>query len=763
MKFPPTIVVLIAVTACSSDPGGRDLGATGSGGADGGAGTGGTTECVVGTESCACTTRGACDLGLMCRFSVCVDAMNVGPDASVDSGLAGAPNEDAGSNGGSTGSGGRGGSSQDASAGSGGSSMGGSAGTGSLDASFPDADAGQDSAPPSCPPGLGDCDNSGSCETDLTSDPFNCTICGIVCPAGFDSTQFPLCDNNLCKLGCEAGTEECSGNLLDGCEDILSDPLNCGSCGNQCAGNETCQNGSCTSVICGPGTANCDGDTVCETTLGTLSDCLGCGDSCSGAPNSDPVCTGTGCDIACQSGFDDCTGTPGCESDLADPITCGSCGVQCSSVGGTATCTSGTCGIICDSGKADCTSGPGCETTLGTLSDCLGCGDSCPAAPANATSVCLGSGCGFTCNATWGNCDGNDGNGCEHDINNDPLNCGACGKSCYGGTCNSGVCSQDVTPLYETTTLAPAQIALDATHVYWTDMIADTVNRVPKAGGSIEVIATGEDNPRAIEVSGGFVYWANDAVSAANQKIKRAPVTGGAASTIGSPTTVKSARFAGIDVDSTHVYWLDGDVDDEGCFCSTDQTTEVKRAPIGGGTTETIATAAGLFVSGLTLGASNVYLAAWGNWNSLWAYSDRGAITWLPKSGGVGANVTDLPLTTQPTSVINNGTYIFWNGAPSSTNGLNPDGLQRVPTGTTPNPATELYGLIANVKTPLAADSSFVYFMGNATPKKIQKVSVNGGAVTDVVIGQPVIILDIEIDSTHVYWINQRSIFKAPK
>jgi len=53
------------------------------------------------------------------------------------------------------------------------------------------------------------------------------------------------------------------------------------------------------------------------------------------------------------------------------------------------------------------------------------------------------------------------------------------------------------------------QLAVDATHVYWSDDHGDRIRRVPIAGGTTEDVAT-EVGPRAIAMDDRFVYWSGD-------------------------------------------------------------------------------------------------------------------------------------------------------------------------------------------------------------------------------------------------------------
>jgi hypothetical protein len=56
---------------------------------------------------------------------------------------------------------------------------------------------------------------------------------------------------------------------------------------------------------------------------------------------------------------------------------------------------------------------------------------------------------------------------------------------------------------------AAVSIALDETHVYWTDFVADTVMRRAKSGGAVETLATSQDGAVSIALDDTHVYWTN--------------------------------------------------------------------------------------------------------------------------------------------------------------------------------------------------------------------------------------------------------------
>ena len=83
----------------------------------------------------------------------------------------------------------------------------------------------------------------------------------------------------------------------------------------------------------------------------------------------------------------------------------------------------------------------GCQTCQPSVSTTTFTAITCPSV-ANATATCTSGVCGFTCNAGFGNCDGNAGNGCETNLLTDATNCGQCGHVCASGeSCVSGSCT----------------------------------------------------------------------------------------------------------------------------------------------------------------------------------------------------------------------------------------------------------------------------------------------------------------------------------
>jgi len=367
-----------------------------------------------------------------------------------------------------------------------------------------------------CPEPTADCDSDlmGTCETDL-SQIDDCGACDIGC--AFDGNISPhaslsCAETNStpgmkewgCAISCDSGWEDCDGNYANGCEVDLSSPSNCGGCGNTCnvdRGTAACQNGTCINAGCDPDWDDCDNDPLtCDTFINDTNNCGGCGITCNFA-FSVGICGGAegsrACEIAsCNPSYrDDCDGNinTGCESDSRnDDNNCNSCGNDCGGLPGvnTAHCSASTCVVdTCNNNRADCNQGPGCETYLTDASSCGSCNNDCTGIPNTVSVSCVDNGgleCRIdTCSPGLRSCDGNTGNGCETNIDNDESNCGGCagvdnepcsslphttGSTCSGGSCQIDGC---IAPWEDCNGLVADGCELDSSAQSCCDVLAD--------------------------------------------------------------------------------------------------------------------------------------------------------------------------------------------------------------------------------------------------------------------------------------------------
>jgi len=95
----------------------------------------------------------------------------------------------------------------------------------------------------------------------------------------------------------------------------------------------------------------------------------------------------------------------------------------------------------CDPGYLDCDEvQPGCETHgVDDPRNCGLCGAACGTKHASS-ATCVAGKCTYVCAGTFAHCADDPSTGCETDLANDSLSCGACGHSCQGGACVAGIC-----------------------------------------------------------------------------------------------------------------------------------------------------------------------------------------------------------------------------------------------------------------------------------------------------------------------------------
>lgn len=123
---------------------------------------------------------------------------------------------------------------------------------------------------------------------------------------------------------CPNNPSQCDGTCCGtDCFDTMSDPHNCGACGNACQNGQLCQGGHCgcppSNIACGTGQVCC-GSSGCKSLESDVNNCGGCGVTCgTGATCSNGQCL---CGVsACATGQQCCSGVcqDSCAVDMSAP------------------------------------------------------------------------------------------------------------------------------------------------------------------------------------------------------------------------------------------------------------------------------------------------------------------------------------------------------------------------------------------------------------------------------------------------------------
>ncbi len=285
-----------------------------------------------------------------------------------------------------------------------------------------------------------------------------CTLAtsAIDCAAGFTCAP-----GNVCK---KAGGAACSGGSAGDLECASGFCADGVCCENRCGGtcekcNQTGRLGFCDAIANNTdpdlecpddGAASCDRDGLCNGSRGcglysSGTQCLAASCASQSIRNVPDTCDGSG--ICADQGTQNC-GAYACQS--------GACRTNCTFNSDCATgysCSLGVCkkndGQSC-SGNSECLNNACCSNvcrnTTNDANNCGGCGTQCVSL--NSTNTCVNSACSPACNSGFGQCDGNNNNGCEvqnsgytnapyqHDFGS--HNCDAAsGFICSGNSCTA--------------------------------------------------------------------------------------------------------------------------------------------------------------------------------------------------------------------------------------------------------------------------------------------------------------------------------------
>lgn len=312
------------------------------------------------------------------------------------------------------------------------------------------------------------------------------------------------------------------------------------------------------------------------------------------------------------------------------------------------------------------------------------------------------------------------------DTQHDRYNCGACGGHCFGTgqTCSMGMCAA-CAPTEGYTVLAsdqalPYDLAIDATHAYWTAESSNAVAKVSLAGGvPTTIVSSSSLSPQAIAVDSTSVYFG----SLTQYSVYKTGKNGGGLLTIGA----SGAWASKIAVGPTAVYWL------------TTTTGALMRAGLNGGAVTTLVAAPndGSYEM-VGLDATSVYWL-----KHSFDDSSPGGIYKVSQSGGT-------PVTIMTGQGLRDGavdgTNVYWTAYETA-------GKVSTSGGT---PVT--FGTSLGNPRNMTVHGNYAYWSEGGTDgdlmecdSSIRKVAINGGPIINVTYGQ-YSAWAVRADDNFVYW-----------
>lgn len=153
-----------------------------------------------------------------------------------------------------------------------------------------------------------------------------------------------------------------------------------------------------------------------------------------------------------------------------------------------------------------------------------------------------------TCPENTADCDADDQVACETNLQQSKEHCGACGHSCLGGECVAGECKPfEIVKTSEN----PYSIAVDSQYLFWVQGNGD-VGRYNLKTEETKILASAGGTPRMIALGDSSVFWAT--YEGGGGKVLSVPKEGGEIKELATG----QINPCGVAVGGTYLYWTTG-------------------------------------------------------------------------------------------------------------------------------------------------------------------------------------------------------------
>jgi hypothetical protein len=281
-------------------------------------------------------------------------------------------------------------------------------------------------------------------------------------------------------------------------------------------------------------------------------------------------------------------------------------------------------------------------------------------------------------------------------------------------------------------------LSMDATHIYWSEngpggqhAFTAALRRVAKGGGASQDIVIGVQYAVGqLAIHGGFLFFGDSNLSS-EYRLRKVPVTGGAAILLATvPVTSSFDDVREIVTDGSRVFWT--------------ERSKVKSVPVAGGLVTDLTTGQDQTLS-IALDGTEIY------WLEVPGVGPPGRIKKVPKLGGVTLTVVDN-LNSPSMMTISNGQFYFaenpvWNGGSRIARMALSGGII----------STVVSG-IAHGRSPFTADDSYIYVGDGRT---LEKIPIEGGLAEQLAVATD-FITNVVTDGAFVYWAEAHAIRKVP-